>query len=155
MSTAPSTGSKLSEQEFLRLEAELARRAAAEALLNAKVALGATMDPRKLARKHPIVSLIGAIVGGFVAAAVTVPSKEEQELRRLRRLHEAMHPPAPPVAPHVNGNGAETKPAEKPTLWATILHEVIALIKPILLATITAGIKSASAPQAPADRGVQ
>jgi hypothetical protein len=151
MSAPISTGPKLSEQEFLKLEAELAKRAAAEALLNAKAALATKVDPRKIARKHPILSLIGAVVGGFVAAAVAVPLKEEQELRRLRRLHEAMHPPAPAVV-HTNGHTAEPKPVEKPTLWVTIIHELIALIKPILLATITAGIKSASAPTAPSDR---
>jgi hypothetical protein len=137
-----SSDSKLSEQEFLKLRAEMARRSVAEALVNAKAALAGKIDPTRLARKHPVISIAAAMVGGFVAAAVAVPSREEQELRRLRRLHDATHPPVPPT----NGHDAGQKPPEKPSLGETVLRELIALIKPIVLAAITAGIKSAGNP---------
>ncbi len=151
MSTQAPSNPKLSEQEFLRLEAEKARRLATAALENAKAALGQKLDPAKITRKHPVISIASALIGGFVAAAVVVPSHEDQELRRLRRLHEATHPPVVP-APS-NGKPADAKPAEKPTFWMTILHEVITMIKPILVATITAGIKSATVSPPGSDSG--
>jgi hypothetical protein len=146
----PSTkpAEKLSEAEFLRREAERSKKAAAQALNNARAVLVGKVDPRTITRKHPVIAILSAITGGFVAAVLAIPSREEQELRRMRRVHEAMNP----TLPQAEGNGAAAPPRStaKPTIWATVVHELIAMIKPILLATITAGIKSAhTAPPPP------
>lgn len=147
MTTSTKPAEKLSEAEFLRREAERSKKAAAQALNNARAALVGKVDPRRITRRHPLIAILSAVVGGFVAATLAIPSREEEELRRLQRLHEAMNPPPPPP----NGNGAAGQPqqAAKPTIWATLVHEMITLIKPILLATITAGIKSAHAAPPP------
>jgi hypothetical protein len=145
-----STQSKLSESEFLRLEAEKAKAAIAESLTGAKEALADNVDPRAMTRRHPWLALGTAAIAGFVAVAVAVPSKEERELRHLERLHRAMHP-IPPTPPPANTNGTAGKPTEKRSIGATILHELIQMIRPVLTAAITASIRAGANPPPPAD----
>jgi hypothetical protein len=149
MNSNPATESKMSEADFLRLQAEEAKRGVGTALNQAKAAIAGKVDPRQITRRHPIVAIMTAAIGGFAAALLAIPSKEEQELRRLERLHRATHP-APPPSQSTNGKSENHPPAEKPSIGATLLHEAIAMIKPILLAAITAGIKSATAAPPPA-----
>ena len=133
---------KLSEAEFLRLEGEKAKAEIVSSLERAKAALTNNVDPRELTRRHPWIAIGSAAVAGFVAAAVAVPSKEEQELRRLERMQRAMNPPppAPPstAAAETNGNA---KPETGHSIGATILHELIQLVRPILLTAITASVE--------------
>jgi hypothetical protein len=143
-STKATDRANLSEAEFLRLQAEQARAAAGRAIKDARLALVGKLDPREFTRKHPWLAILSATAAGFTAAAVAVPSKEEQELRRIERLQRAMHPPAPAPMPATNGKTEEPKAAPPHSIWSTILHELILLIKPILLAGITAGVKSAT-----------
>jgi len=145
VSTKSATESKVSESDFLRQEAENAKLRMGAALNQAKEAMVGKVDPHKLTRKHPILSILTAVIGGFVAALLAIPSREEQELRRLERLHRATHP-APPPSQTSNGKSENPAPAEKRSIGAVIVHEIIGMIKPILLATITAGIKSATTP---------
>ncbi len=133
---------ELSEAEFLRLQAKLAREGATRAINETKLALAAKLDPRGVARKHPILTILSASVAGFAAASATIPSKKEQELRRLERLHRATHPE--PVASIADGKAKPSKPPLSHSIWSTIIHELITLIKPILLASITASVKSAT-----------
>jgi hypothetical protein len=152
MSTHTVSDSKSSEADYLRLQAEQAKLSMTDALHEATAALVEKADPRTVTRKHPVVAIVTALLGGFVAALLAIPSKKEQELRRLERLQRAMYPGP---APQSTGNGAADghPKALKPGIGATLLHEAIALIKPILLATITAGIKSATETPPPPPSG--
>ena len=52
--------------------------------------LARTADPRAWLAVAPWTTLAGAAVAGFLAAAVAIPSKQEQALRRLRKLEKAL-----------------------------------------------------------------
>jgi hypothetical protein len=142
---------RLTDGEYLRAEAENAKAALKGALDDAKAALTGAVDPREIARAHPFVALGSAAVAGFVAALVAIPSKEQQALHRIEKLQRAMHPD-PSTAKETNGT---SKPAA-PSLLSTILKELIAILKPILIAAVTAGINPPAPPPvepAPTDPG--
>jgi hypothetical protein len=143
--TQPSNKSKLSESEFLRLQAEQAKVNVQRALNDAKAALAKGIDPRPVARKHPWISIASAAVAGFVAAVVAIPSKEEMEVRRAERLRRAMNPD-PPRPPAAATNGKDQKAAEKISLGALLVKELIQLIRPVLMAAITASVKAGANP---------
>jgi hypothetical protein len=146
-----SVESVLSEDDFLRLQAEKAKAEITESLQRAKAALKNNADPRELTRRHPWLAIGSAAVVGFAAAVAAIPSKEEQELRRLERIRRAMNPePAPPKATGAETNGQDAKAVAKPTFVQTLLHELIQILKPILMTAITASIKSGVHP-APAN----
>ena len=88
---------KISESEFLADQADRAKAAAMAALSSAKVALGNSVDPRPAMRNHPLFVLGSASLAGFVAALLAIPSKKEQELRRMERIHRARNPEPPPA----------------------------------------------------------
>jgi hypothetical protein len=146
--TEASDKSKLTESEFLQLQADQAKAQIHQALNDAKAALTGSVDPRELTRKHPWISIVSAAAAGFVAAAVVIPSKQELELRRLERVRRAMNPQ--PTAPPPAANGVDHSHAEKPSWVAMLFKEIIQIVRPILLAAITANIKS-GANQPPAD----
>lgn len=139
-STAKVEADEISEAEFLRQKAEQAKLGFEHSLNRAGVAMVSTVDPRPITRRHPLLAIAAATVTGFVAAAVAVPSKAESALRRTERMHQAMNP-----QPVTNGKSTDHPPAVH-SLWGTILHETIQFIKPVLIAAITAGVKSAASP---------
>jgi hypothetical protein len=129
---------KLSEADFLAQQADEARRAIAHALHDAKAALGEGMDPKEWTRRYPLVAVGSAIAAGFVTALLTIPSKEQQELRRMERLHRAMNPPPP--APAKPATGEPTKAEPPRSIWMIILREAIQMIRPVLMSALTAGL---------------
>ena len=54
--------------------------------------LGRGVDPRAWTASHPWIALATAAVGGFVAATQIVPTKDEQLLKKLERIREAVMP---------------------------------------------------------------
>ena len=50
------------------------------------------VDPRGWTAQHPWIALAAAAVGGFVAATQVVPSKDEQLLKKLEKIREAVMP---------------------------------------------------------------
>lgn len=54
--------------------------------------LGRGVDPRAWTASHPWIALATAAVGGFVAATQFVPSKDEQLLKKLEQIREAVMP---------------------------------------------------------------
>jgi hypothetical protein len=128
------------QTEFLHQQAEQAQLAIGQALANARAALAEGMDPREWTKKYPIVAVGSALVAGFAAAVMTIPSKEQQEITRLQRIQEALHPEPKEKS---NGNG-QPKPAEP--MWMKLLHEAVQLIRPVLGSLLFAGIKSQAAP---------
>jgi hypothetical protein len=136
-----------SEAEYLRQQADDARAALVGSLHRAKMAAAGKVDPRKLTRSHPVIAVGSAVLAGFVAAMVTVPSKQQQELRRLAKIHNALHPePAAAGNGHGSAGGSPRGSAAKPStsLWTTIIHELAIILKPILMAAVTAQLESRS-----------
>jgi hypothetical protein len=89
---ASSNGNKLGESEFLSRESEQSKQAATVAIKQAAKDLGHAVDPRAWTAQHPWIALATAAVGGFVAATQVVPSKDEQLLKQLEKIREAVMP---------------------------------------------------------------
>src|SRR3954454_2978280 len=68
--------SKLGEAEFLRQEADRARKAMSATWAEAKANLMRGVDPRAWTGAHPWIALSAGAVAGFFAAYAVVPSKE-------------------------------------------------------------------------------
>jgi hypothetical protein len=145
--TQPGGEAAISEDEYLRRQAEEAKAAVAKALLQAKQALAGSVDPSALTRKHPWLAIGSAVAAGFAAAAAAIPSKEQQRLRRAEKLRQAMHPDPPAAAAAGNGKTGEAKPPQP--FAQVLLHEAIQLVKPVLIAAITASIKGSEPPSPP------
>ncbi len=118
-----------------------------------KAALAGTLDPRLLPRRYPFITIGAVAVSGFVAALIAIPSREQQELKRLERIRRAMYPePEPAKAPPSNGDGTAEK--AKTPLWMTLVREGIQAARPVLVSLVTASIKArqdAANPPPPVD----
>jgi len=79
-------------------------------------------------------------VAGFIAAVLTIPSREEQELKRLERIRRAMYPEPEPVKPAKPEGVAET--AVKTSIWVTLLREAVQAARPLLVSLVTASLKA-------------
>ena len=109
---------------FLREQAEAARAALMQGVNDLKAALAGTVDPRQLPRRYPFITIGAVAVTGFVAALLTIPSREQQELKRLERIRRAMYPEAEPAkAKAADGHGEPAK--AKAPLWMTVVREGI------------------------------
>ncbi len=139
---------------FLREQAEDAKAALLQGVNDLKAALAGTLDPRQLPRRYPFITVGAVAVAGFAAALIAIPSREEQELRRLERIRRAMYPePDPPKAAARDGQPDGEKPV-KPPLWMTLLKEGIQAARPILISLVTASLKArqeAANPPPPTD----
>jgi hypothetical protein len=132
----PSKAAKVTEAEYLDAQAARAQAAMGATLHEMKNDVARGLSPLELARRYPLLTLLGSAIGGFAAAAALVPSKEQQALDRLRRMHEALHP-EPKAAPTENGN----KPQNKHGSFASLLvHELIGLIRPIIASLLSAAM---------------
>src|SRR4051812_5382774 len=80
----------LSEAKYLAREAERASAAMRESLKSAFKEVGHGVDPRAWTHEHPWWSMGAAVVAGFAAAHVIVPSQEEQLLKRMKKIEEAI-----------------------------------------------------------------
>ncbi len=112
-----------------------------------KVDLRRGLNPLRWAQDHPWIALIGSTVGGFVAATTLVPSKEQQELARLRRIHEALHP-TPKPSP--NDKQSKAEEVKEGALGALVLRQLIGLIRPLITSLLSAAMTSRPAPPEPA-----
>jgi hypothetical protein len=90
-------------------------------------------DPRLWLKQYPWATLAGATVAAFTAAAVAIPSKEQQALRRLARIEAALHP----HRAGGDGNGASKR---KRRMLARMLLRGARTLTPILISTISGAI---------------
>ncbi len=88
----------------------------------------------------------GATLAGFAAAAVFVPSKEDQALRRLAAMERALMP-QPSKAAAQNGHhdagedgGAKDFSKGRTGFMGAIGRQLLETIKPALMSALTAGI---------------
>jgi len=105
------------------------------------------LSPIAWTKAHPWIAVTGAAVGGLATAMTLVPSKEQQELARLRRLHEALHPAPKPPAEEKGSRATEVKEG---AIGALLLRQVIGLIRPVISAMLSAAISARPKPPEPA-----
>ena len=130
---------------YLRTQADEAKASLLQGVNDLKVALAGVADPRRLPRKFPFLTVGGVAVAGFVAAYVAIPSKEQQELKRLERIRKAMYPDPEPVAAAKDAQAAAEKAegkAGKTPLWVTLVREGVQAARPLLVSLVTASIKA-------------
>jgi hypothetical protein len=112
-----------------------------------KARLGQGAAPAAWAKEYPWITVGAAAVAGFIATAAIVPSKEEQALKKLAAIERALnpHPPkAEPATDHSDGK------KEAGSLWSTIIHEILAMARPILMGLVSANLGGSTPPADPA-----
>jgi hypothetical protein len=118
---------------------------------DAKAAIGAVVndikrdvsqgiDPRGWMQVAPWTTLGAAAVAGFLAGALTVPSKEEQTLKRLRKIEEALNPKRQTVDSAVNGDQVRQVEAGRGSFLSGLAGQVLRAVQPVLMSALTAGI---------------
>jgi len=99
-----------SESAYLNQQATSAKQAFKQTLGEIGSGIGRGVSPAAWTGEHPWVMLSSAVVAGFVAAAVAVPSKEQAAMRKLAELERALHPQPPSDNRHEsNGHGKQGK----------------------------------------------
>jgi len=116
----PPKATSKSESAYLKEQAANAKAAFKQTLGEIGKGLGAGVSPAKWTEEHPWMMVASAAVVGFTTACVTVPSKEQAALKRLKHLEEALR--EPPPERHYEANG---KKPEKKGLLGLLLAEVI------------------------------
>ncbi len=143
-STAAPEGdvARLTESAYLSQQAVAARAAMARAAHEMKASLAKGANPVAWAHAHPWIGVGAGAVAGFVAAVTLVPSKEEQALRRLRRIEAALNPnkPSHEENGNSNGHGKEHKG------WiGLILKELLGVVGPLLANVLNSQIPPGAA----------
>jgi hypothetical protein len=88
----------------------------------------------------PWTTLGVAAVAGFAAAALTIPSKEEQTLKRLKKIEEALTPKPRPVDAAVNGDQVRQVEQGRGSFLSGLAGQVLRAVQPVLMSALTAGI---------------
>ena len=141
---------KLSEAEYLTQQAENAKAAITAALKEVTAKLGEGANPIEWTKRYPWAGVGASAVAGFVAAALLIPSKEQQALAKLAKIERALNPPPPKkereeVSDSINGDSA-TKGAHASTGLLTLLaREAIGAVKPAIISLLTAGVTAKAA----------
>ena len=98
------------------------------------------IDPRGWMQVAPWTTLAVAAVAGFAAAAVAVPSKEEQTLKRLKKIEEALNPKRQTVDTAVNGDQVRQVESGRGSFLSGLAGQVLRAVQPVLMSALTAGI---------------
>lgn len=98
------------------------------------------VDPRGWMQVAPWTTLAAAAVAGFAAAAVAVPSKEEQTLKRLKKIEEALNPRRQAVDAAVNGDHVAKVEAGHGSFLSGLAGQLLRSVQPVLMSALTAGI---------------
>jgi len=112
-----------------------------QTLAEIKEKLGQGANPVEWAREYPWVSLGVAAAAGFFGTMLVVPSREQQALAKLAAIEKALNPHKPPAANHE----APEKPAGDHSMVMMIVREVLAIVRPLLLSLLSAGIAARQA----------
>ena len=145
-SSAPRTppnktpGGPLSEADFLAKQAADAKAAIGSVVNDIKRDLSQGIDPRGWMQVAPWTTLGAAAVAGFLAAAATVPSKEEQTLKRLKKIEEALNPKRQTVDTAVNGDQVRQVESGRGSFLSGLAGQVLRAVQPVLMSALTAGI---------------
>jgi hypothetical protein len=141
-----------SESAFLTQQAADAKAAIARVTEEIKNDLAQGVDPRAWMQVAPWTTLAAGAVAGFVAAAMVVPSKEQQALRRLRRMEKAMRLDDEPTAGrngHDRDAARDVKAAAKPSTLGALLGSVVSALQPVLMTALSNAFAGTSTPPMP------
>ena len=143
-------GTPAGESDFLTKQAEDARQAIGAVAAEIGRSLGKGVDPRLWAQHYPWATVAAAAAAGFVAAVATVPSKEDQALKRLAKIEKALG-----VGPYGNGHGQHHDDGEdagakkfakgQTSFLGGLGHQLLEAVKPALMSALTAGITAKAA----------
>ncbi len=95
--------------------------------------LAGGVDPRLWTQTHPWASIATAALAGFTAAAIMVPSKEQQALRRLAAIEKALLP-----KPEEKSNGDTSHDRQKSSILSVVLREGFSILAPAIASMFTA-----------------
>jgi len=140
------------ESAYLERQAQLAQQAIARTLSEAASSAGKVVDPRKWAQTNPWMTLGATLVAGFAAAAVVVPSKEQQALRKLAKIERALNPQPEPEHHRTDGDGAAAKKGKDgppQSFGKMIVGELFSVLRPAIVSMLTAGITASAAKTSP------
>ena len=139
-----------SEADFLTLQQEHAKAAIGRALTGMKDDFGQAIDPTPWMKSYPWATLGVSAVAGFAAAAMLIPSKEQQALKKLAAIERALTPP-PPRRPEPEDEisadgkqGAQDYKSGRSGLLSALLGEVIGAVKPALISLLTSGVTASA-----------
>lgn len=91
-------------------------------------------------------TLVAATVGGFVAASVTVPSKEQQALKRLEKIERALNPDR-----YVRPSDNEKQASKDRGIIGHILHGALGSLQPALMSALAGALSGKVAQPDPND----
>lgn len=124
----------------MRRQAADAKAAIGAATNDLKRDLAQGIDPRGWIQVAPWTTLAAAAVAGFAAAAVAVPSKEEQTLKRLKKIEEALSPKRQTADAAVNGDHVSKVESGQGSFLSGLAAQVLRSVQPVLMSALTAGI---------------
>lgn len=151
--SAPSAIMPGSEGEYLQQQADLAMRATKKALGEAKANLARGLRLETVAREHPWVTVAAGALAGFATGAIVTPNKRDVALKRLAEIERALHPLPPSVASaHAATDGRSAKGSG---ITGTLVSQLFALAKPVLLNGITAMMAAQTAASAASEQTAQ
>jgi len=134
-----------SESQFLTDQANAAKDAISACVNQIKADVRHGVDPRLWAKEYPWATLAAAAVGGFVTASMTVPSKEQQALKRLEKIERALHIPESERA------ASSAEKAKHKGIFSDIVSGALKNLQPILMSAITGAITGKVAQPSPDD----
>lgn len=134
-----------SEAEFLAKQAADAKAAIGAVVNDIKRDLTQGVDPRAWMQVAPWTTLGAAAVAGFLAAAAAVPSKEQQTLKRLKKIEEALGPKRQSVDAAVNGDHVSKVESGRGSFLSGLAGQVLRSVQPVLMSALTAGITAKTA----------
>jgi hypothetical protein len=127
----------VSESDFLTRQAADARAAIARVSDEIKQDLARGADPRAWVQAAPWTTLATAAVAGFLAAAASVPSKEQQALRRLQRMEKALEESDRDRVRHRNGHDRDEKSGGgTKSIVGAAMGSLLAAVQPMLVSVL-------------------
>ncbi len=146
----PADSAKLTEGAYLSQQADSAKAAIARAVGEMKSSLLKGSSPAAWTRADPWLGVGAGAAAGLVAGLMLVPSREEQALRRLRKIEAALHPEKSPSKENGKSDGA---PAHKGWI-GLILKELLGVVGPLIANVLNAQTSAATAePQSSDETG--
>jgi len=98
-------------------------------------------SPAAWTRAHPWLGVGAGAAAGLIAGLMLVPSREEQALRKLRRIEAALNPDRPPN----KENGKSDGQAKDHKGWiGLILKELLGVVGPLIANVLNAQSSAAA-----------
>src|SRR5204863_3769293 len=105
------------------------------------------VDPRLWTKDHPWAMVAAAAAGGFAAACAAVPTRDQQAIKKLEKLEDAIFGDERrerdrEAKKDVDANRGKVPLHDQPTFLSTLAREAFGLLKPMLTSAIAAGVST-------------